>query len=130
MQLACADANVMQCPMLSVNSNSSVLLFPGCLSSVLALLLSGPAAAVGRMGRLGPGLASVLPDLTAVDKPDQHGQAAIAAAAGAGQTGHVRQVRPPGSERSGHDRSDGSGQIIQDGQWRREGQVRSYGYVN
>ncbi|KAF0314774.1 Complement C1q subcomponent subunit B [Amphibalanus amphitrite] len=54
----------------------------------LLVLLSLPPRLVGAgrpLGRLGPGLAAPLPDLTDVDDPDGSRQAAIAAAAAAGQ---------------------------------------------
>ncbi|XP_043214991.1 C1q-related factor-like [Amphibalanus amphitrite] len=58
----------------------------------LLVLLSLPPRLVGAgrpLGRLGPGLAAPLPDLTEVDDPNGSRQAAIAAAAAAGTPGAV-----------------------------------------
>ena len=52
---------------------------------LLLPVLLGPVSAAEVTGRLGPGLAATLPDLTEVDDPDGSRQAAIAAAAAAGQ---------------------------------------------
>ena len=79
-------------------SGSPLLCRPAVSGGLLSLLLllSGQFSAAGAAGRLGPGLASPLPALTEVDEPDSGRQAAIAAAAAAGQprsrSGHARSA--------------------------------------